>query len=520
MTGRFYGIKRFLISLTIFALIVCQFSARLCAHPQRRGIPIPEETFLPKNDVEIEMHRFNRLPMIELMINDTGPYRMIVDTGAAGLVVTPELAEKLELPSPPGMPPGVQVQVRTPGGAVPATLNFVDKVVIGDASFKGVWAIATELPFGDGMDGVVGMNVFNKCLLTYDYPKNRIVLSKGELPKPNGSDVLAYTTPRMPDSHPLIQLSIDGQKEQALIDTGMKGWFGIPKSAVEELNVIQGPVVAGMGLSVGKSRESKVARIKASLEIGENLVKDPIVRLIGEDYMVGTLFLENFVVTFDGNNKRVRLTRSAKKPLQQPAWRDLGFGLKRDGHQMVIWYVHPESHAAKLDLEVNDVVLEINGKPAVEVYETRELLDAIQTEASIPVRFKSKDGNKTNTVKVNVLEVISTNAKDKSGSTRNQKTSLDAETLKIGKAAFKQGMCAKCHGQDGTGSKRGPNLTDSRWDHCDGSAAGIEQVLNSGVAKEDLQDASHPFAMNPATNLVKDKSALAALARYVQSLAK
>ena len=120
---------------------------------------------MPDKDVEIEMLRFRQLPMIELMLNDSGPYRMIVDTGAAGLVVTPQLAKKLDLPSPPGIPDGMQVQVRTPGGPVPATLHYADKIDIGDASFKGVWTIATSLPFGDGMEGVIGMNVFKEGLL-------------------------------------------------------------------------------------------------------------------------------------------------------------------------------------------------------------------------------------------------------------------------------------------------------------------------------------------------------------------
>ena len=61
-------------------------------------------------------------------------------------------------------------------------------------------------------------------------------------------------------------------------------------------------------------------------------------------------------------------------------------------------------------------------------------------------------------------------------------------------------------------------LTDSQWDHCDGSADGIEQILLSGIAKTELKNKDHQFAMNPATNLIKDKLAIAALAKYVISL--
>lgn len=92
--------------------------------------------------------------------------------------------------------------------------------------------------------------------------------------------------------------------------------------------------------------------------------------------------------------------------------------------------------------------------------------------------------------------------------------------MSLGMAAFEKGMCSKCHMADGSGGERGPSLIDDVWDHCDGSVDGIRQVLESGVAKEDLKDPSRPFGMNPATNLVSDPAELAALAEYVKSLSQ
>lgn len=85
-----------------------------------------------------------------------------------------------------------------------------------------------------------------------------------------------------------------------------------------------------------------------------------------------------------------------------------------------------------------------------------------------------------------------------------------------GVSAYATGFCAKCHGEDGTGSERGPDLTDDVWDHCDGSVAGIRQVLVTGVNKQQLTDSKRP-RMNPATNLVP-AAQLDALAAYVKSL--
>jgi mono/diheme cytochrome c family protein len=81
-------------------------------------------------------------------------------------------------------------------------------------------------------------------------------------------------------------------------------------------------------------------------------------------------------------------------------------------------------------------------------------------------------------------------------------------------------MCAKCHGEVGEGSDRGPDLTDDQWQHGDGSVEAITEVLKHGVSKEELADPSRPFGMNPATKLVDDPAELDALAAYVWSLSR
>lgn len=97
---------------------------------------------------------------------------------------------------------------------------------------------------------------------------------------------------------------------------------------------------------------------------------------------------------------------------------------------------------------------------------------------------------------------------------------LDDATLAAGVKAYKQGMCSKCHGEHGSGSERGPDLTDSEWGHGDGSLESIKGILISGVPKDKLLDKNRRFGMNPATNLIKDEAAISALAAYVMSLSQ
>lgn len=98
--------------------------------------------------------------------------------------------------------------------------------------------------------------------------------------------------------------------------------------------------------------------------------------------------------------------------------------------------------------------------------------------------------------------------------------SISTEQLALGESMWKQGMCYKCHRDDGTGGERAPDLTDSDWLHCDGSVEGILEVIIAGVGKDKMIDKSRPFSMNPATNLIKDEKQLEALAAFVWNMSR
>lgn len=387
------------------------------AQAQRRGIPAPEESVIPNDPVEIPMHRFNRLPAIDATINGKGPFRLIVDTGAAGLVLESEIAKGLELPDPPGFPAGAaMVQVQTPAGPVSASLGYTKSLEIGDARFQGVWTIGMDLPFGDGLDGVIGTNVFHKCLLTYDYPGNRIRLSRGSLPKANGRDVLSFSSPGDSGSHPNIELNIGGEATRVMIDTGMTGWFRMPSEVAKGFKIVEGPVAGMKGLSAGGSggREANIVRLGTSIPFGNCTVEKPVVRLTDESdspgmwggMIIGTLLLEHFVVTFDARNNRVRFARESSAPIVPPSVRLLGLNLIRKGRAMEVWSVYPESHAGSLGITEGSLVYEINGKPAIDLYQANEWSDLLQSSEKVTLRYSLLGSDVKQTADVRILELL------------------------------------------------------------------------------------------------------------------
>lgn len=76
------------------------------------------------------------------------------------------------------------------------------------------------------------------------------------------------------------------------------------------------------------------------------------------------------------------------------------------------------------------------------------------------------------------------------------------------------GTCYACHGQDGTGSGVGPNLTDNEWLNTDGTLEGITKVVQNGVP----QPKKAPAPMPPMGGASLSPDQVKAVATYVHSL--
>ena len=87
-----------------------------------------------------------------------------------------------------------------------------------------------------------------------------------------------------------------------------------------------------------------------------------------------------------------------------------------------------------------------------------------------------------------------------------------------GDSLFNQRSCRRCHGDNGTGGRWAPDLTDSEWVQADGSLGSIFQTIFWGVRRRDFADPERRFEMNPkgGQNITWDQTR--ALAAYVWSL--
>lgn len=94
-----------------------------------------------------------------------------------------------------------------------------------------------------------------------------------------------------------------------------------------------------------------------------------------------------------------------------------------------------------------------------------------------------------------------------------------ASLVTVGRTIFegKQGgaLCVTCHGPQGKGvAGLGPDLTDAKWLHGDGSAEFLQAVIRSGVAKPK----AGVLTMPPMGGAQLTDAQLRALAAYIRSL--
>ena len=260
--------------------------------------------------IEIPMQLEGGMPVIEVQVNGQGPFLFGIDTGAQGAArIDATLVEKL------GLKPTGEIRAGDPSMKnvqIAATVKL-DSIVAGGRRFVDVTAASRNYrnsPRPVKVDGILGLTLFGDSLVTLDFPAKMVRIGPGELSKADGSEILDY---KSENGVPLVELSIGGQKIGAHLDSGnTMGAFVLPTSFVEKLALLSEPVVVGRARSASGEMEIKQARIKETVRLGRHEFTEATITFpaLGEIGNIGTKVLNDFAVTFDQRNQRVRLTRS------------------------------------------------------------------------------------------------------------------------------------------------------------------------------------------------------------------
>jgi putative heme-binding domain-containing protein len=97
---------------------------------------------------------------------------------------------------------------------------------------------------------------------------------------------------------------------------------------------------------------------------------------------------------------------------------------------------------------------------------------------------------------------------DQAGRSLSAQYMIDQSSLDEGKSMFR-GLCSGCHGGSARGGK-GPNLTDDRWLHGDGTDISIARIIEKGVAGTTMKKLGESLK----------KEQIAKIIAYIRSLAR
>lgn len=280
----------------------------------------PRSSQLPPGGTRVPLTLDDHQPAVEVMLNGRGPYRVLVDTGASpALAVTPQLAKELGLGRQLG-----HVRLHAANGKwVRAPRTALRTVRLGDAVFHDVPAVILDVG-EDNFAGVIGMGLFNRCVVTFDFPARQLSLRPGGL-DPGQPDTFStpfvYGIPLVPVSMPLRDG--DGRRTlHVLLDTGSNGGVVLPSTLRDELPTIPGVGGHAIADTLGGERRIDLVKIRGTVMLGRYGTVDPVIGLAPGRGAIGTPSLRDFRVSIDQRSKRVRLELARRARGAPPATRE------------------------------------------------------------------------------------------------------------------------------------------------------------------------------------------------------
>ena len=298
--------KKLVWSTLLVASALAIGQAQMHGGPQA---PAPTRIQVPIDGVTVPMQDMEGRPVIDLEVNGKGPYRFILDTGAATTVVSDELSHELSLTAPAG------VQVAVVGGGPAPAIVVIRDVRIGNVVLEGM--IAAVMPLDrllkgeNAPRGVLSAASFPGYLLTYDYPGKHISIKKGVLENADSKSTFQYTEEQV---LPTVPIRIAGHDTKVHLDTGSSFGLTLPVKFLTELPLASQPKEAGRVRTAGGEFQVSIARLKGTIELGKYKLDLDEVRFSdvrpGPGPATGNIgydVLRHFVVTLDSKNRRIRL---------------------------------------------------------------------------------------------------------------------------------------------------------------------------------------------------------------------
>jgi len=335
-------------------------------------------------EVRVPVDIVSNLPIMTGRVNGSKSLNVILDTGAALTVVSPEVAVRAGLKS------DTSVAASGFGQGSDQTLRLVNSAALTWGPKNAGLRLSSEriavLPIdyigaqiGHPVDALFGSNVFQHFRVTLDYARRKVSFAPfGEPCKPDAVAIPIDTAGNVP----IVEAAIAGSDGSLVIakfvvDIGTTGAAIISKRFLDqhpELLAGYALVVAPPFSAVGGNISSKLARL-STLRIGDFNLHGPVAVIPDQPTgilaspdiagLLGGEILNRFTVTWDYRSQRMWLVPNSR--LNTPFEADAsGLHLVAKEKALARVYVDaivPGSPAAHAGVRVGDRIISINNRP-------------------------------------------------------------------------------------------------------------------------------------------------------------
>jgi predicted aspartyl protease len=296
----------------VVAALVAAFAEQGLPAQQRRAMAAPSQAptyaTLEGDRAEVALDPQEIVPVIPLMINGKGPFRMGLDTGMPDtLAIRETVAETLGL-APTGT---VSIGDGSAAGRPEVATYMLDRVSFGGLTYGKVESNGMRFPPGSRSthDGIIGLTMFRDLLLTVDYKAHRLTAERGSLPTPDGRGIVE--TRRHPVGFILVPVTIGDRTHHVMLDTGNRvGQLLLQPEVVAGLPTRGEPRTVGTARTINSSATISAVDLAAPVRVGATTIPVTSVTYPSAAPMgnLGGRGLVGMRVAIDQKNRRVSIT--------------------------------------------------------------------------------------------------------------------------------------------------------------------------------------------------------------------
>jgi len=237
----------------LLLLLVSGWATGLAAQAPAPPAQPPDQVFIKPATIDntlevtgeaVAAREINARMQVGVMVNDKGPFRFFVDSGADRSVIGAALAQRL------GLQAGSDVILHSTGSAQLAHTVRIGSLRVGTSTIRDISAPALPERFLGG-DGMLGIDALIDQRLTIDFDKRAVVVQDAQQREASaGPDEVVIVARRRKGQLILTQAYTLGTQIAAVIDTGTEITVGNSALRAKLMRRNRNPVMTTTLLSV------------------------------------------------------------------------------------------------------------------------------------------------------------------------------------------------------------------------------------------------------------------------------